>query len=101
MSKKDTEIEKSTPIDREANEIEMVDFTVTIRGKDVNLTAPAAFDDLPFDVALKVEDRKHMNALAEILGEQQLMKIRALRATASDFSSIFTALNEAWGLGEG
>lgn len=93
---------ESTAAQREAedSDVELVEFTVTVKGKEIKLTAPADFDDLPMDAALKMESGKHMNALAEVLGEQQMMKLRAYGTTRKDFTNVFLALNEAWGLGE-
>lgn len=83
------------------NDDERVSFTVNIQGKDVELTAPASLDDCNFRVAIQMSSGHHHEALATALGERQILKLESLGATVSEFNTIFTALSEAWGLGEG
>lgn len=93
---------ETTAQEREADdEIETVEFTVEVRGKELTFTIPSDVDDVDGDAALDMENGKLRNAVAKILGERQMMKLRQARYRKSDIEKIAIELNEAWGLGEG
>lgn len=93
--------EKTSPAKNEVDEIETVTFTVNIRGKEVELTAPASLDDAPMDAGLAFEDEKYMKAFSIMLGPSQMQKLRNAGARSSEFGgTIMNAWSDATGLGE-
>lgn len=93
--------EKTSPAKNEVDEIETVTFTVNIRGKEVELTAPASLDDAPMDAGLAFEDEKYMKAFSIMLGASQMQKLRNVGARSSEFGgTIMNAWSDVTGAGE-
>ncbi|OJI03952.1 hypothetical protein [Corynebacterium diphtheriae] len=92
---------KTNPAKNEVDEIETVTFTVNIRGKEVELTAPASLDDAPMDAGLAFEDEKYMKAFSIMLGPSQMQKLRNAGARSAEFGgTIMNTWSDATGLGE-
>ncbi|MCX7445819.1 hypothetical protein OS125_11305 [Corynebacterium sp. P7003] len=103
MTTKNTKSATKAEVEAEGtdtDEAAMVDFTVEIRGKEVNLTAPASFDDAPFEVMEAFENDRIATALKILLGPAGWNKLRAAGTRVSEFHHVVEAWNEATGLGE-
>ncbi|MFS0140296.1 hypothetical protein ACL1FJ_00710 [Corynebacterium striatum] len=89
------------PAKAEAFEVEEIDFTVNIKGKDIKIVCPADLSDAPFEVAEAFEEGKNLKAFMGLIGESQAAKLRAAGMTPRIFADeVIPAWQEASGMGE-
>lgn len=76
-----------------------VEITVEVRGKDITVTAPAAFEDADPDALLYIEQEKPMSAFRELIGEGQWRRMKGAGWTARHFQSFVEQWQKEVGLG--
>lgn len=84
----------------EAEDLDTVDFEVTVKDKKITLTVPIDVNDAPIEVAEAFEDGKFLKAFMGLIGPQQATKLRAAGLTTRIFNDdVMPAWQEATGLG--
>lgn len=93
LSGAETEVSEDAP--------STVDITVEVRGKEITVTAPAAFEDADPDALLYIEQEKPMSAFRELIGEGQWRRMKSAGWTARHFQSFVEQWQAEVGLGNG
>lgn len=76
-----------------------VEITVEVRGKEITVTAPAAFEDADPDALLYIEQEKPMSAFRELIGEGQWRRMKGAGWTARHFQKFVEQWQAEVGLG--
>lgn len=99
-NKKTTTAKAEAQNEKDNFDIEVIDFTVSIRGRDYDLTVPKNLYDADPDALIAYEENKVTPFLKAFLGDFQWNSLRRAGMRASDIGAIYEAWVEAAGEGE-
>ena len=83
----------------DADEADKITITVDVRGTEVELELPGSFDDADPDAIVALEEERPTVAFKALIGPGNWAKLKRLRWTAKDFTSVVKTWQEAVGLG--
>lgn len=95
-----TKTDNKTVAQKEAEGAKEVSFTVTINGRDLELTAPLDPAEAPYEYLVFIEENKIFAATRALLGDIQCDQLRRYGATGNDFINVIEAYGEATEAGE-